>query len=234
MKGKSANLSSRKGFSPDVRRNADQWKRGERVTRKRGLFKNVGNNPCGVLISRREPLKQRGCLLVDRTSLTAKLGKRRSVVQNIVQWGFREKSDTKYCLAISQGKLCLQACSSTARAFKKNLRFLQGGGRSCKQLKFIAHVITDVGITVRIYRKLSFAALLLQAGAPGKAYRVYKSVATQVGSRRPYKGPRMHIGRVSALWPRHLSSADEEEDDYEALMERFGSESDEFSDYGSD
>lgn len=100
-------------------------------------------------------------------------------------------------------------------------------------MKFLAHVITDIGITVRIYRKLSFAAVLLQAGAPGRAYRVYKSVATQVGSRRPFSGIRMQFGRASAPRPRHLSSA-EDEDDYESLMQRFGDQSDDSSDYGYD
>jgi len=220
----------RRGNSSRVRRNAEQWKKGKRVVQKRGLFKNIRNNPCGISISKLEPLKQRGCLLVDRASLTAKLGKRRSAVQGETNWGFREKSHVKYCLAISRGKLCLQECRKPAQAYNKNLRFLQGGGRSCKQLKFIAHVISDIGITLRLYRKLSYAAVLLYAGAPGKAYKVYKSVATQVGSRRPYKGPRMQFGRASALRPRHLFSVHDEE--FSLEDESFpGFDSDDSSDY---
>jgi hypothetical protein len=230
VKGIQPSPPNQKGFSSKVRSNAEQWKRGERVTQKRGLFKSVRNNPCGISISKREPLKQRGCLLVDRASLTAKLGKRRSAVQGETDWGFREESHVKYCLAISRGKLCLQECRNPAQAYMKNLRFLQGGRRSCKQLKFIAHLITDIGITLRLYRKLSYAATLLYAGAPAKAHKVYKSVATQVGSRRPYKGPRMQFGRASALRPRHLFSVHDEELSHgdESLQ---GFSSDESSDY---
>lgn len=165
---------------PILRRNVRQWKNRERVTQRRGVFKNLGYNPTGYRLDRREPLKQRGCLLVNPKTLTARLGKRRTVKEDTVPLGPQQLDPVLgYVLTISGGKLCLQA--RMGRSYQMNLRFLQGNRKSCRQLKFIAYFITDYGITVRLYRKLSLAARLVVNGKANAAMRLYRSVANRCG-----------------------------------------------------
>jgi len=169
---KSRELNSR------LRENVAQWKNRQRVRKRRGPFKNLRYNPCGFTIDKEQPLKQRGCLLVDRTSLRATLGKRRSQVGSAhdVRLHPQDAVDS-YCLAISDGRLVIQ--SGKARAYEKNLAFLQGSKRSCRQLKYVAYFICDFGITVRLYRKLALAATLVRAGKPNSAYKLYRHIAAR-------------------------------------------------------
>lgn len=172
-----------------LRRNAEQWVNGSRVRSRRGIFKNLGYNPCGCNISKTEPLKLRGCLLVDRHGIRANIGKRRAKIPDCVEVGPQAWDlNNGYALVISEGKLKLKNYSfQPARAVKKNLAFLQGGKRSCKQLKFVAHFITEYGITLRLYRKLALAATLVRAGKPNAAFSLYRSVANRCGQLRSKK-----------------------------------------------
>jgi hypothetical protein len=166
-------------------RHVEQWKDGLRVTSRRGVFKNLQYNPCGYTIKRKQPLKQTGCLLVDRHSLRANLGKRRAIFPDAVDLGPQEEEpNSNFALVISKGKLKLNNYSKPHKAYQKNLSFLHGGKRSCKQLKYVARFICDYGITVRLYRKLSLAALLVTAGKANAALRLYRSVANRCGQLR--------------------------------------------------
>lgn len=166
-----------------IRRNVDDWVNRRPVTGRRGIFKNLKYNPTGCTIDRKQPLKQRGCLLVDSTSLRATLGKRRTRIPDTVEVGPQEPSlEYDYALSISGGRLVL--ARRRKGAYEKNLAFLQGGSRSCKQLKYVAHFICQYGITVRLFKKLSLAARLVWAGKPNPAMTIYRSVANRVGKLR--------------------------------------------------
>jgi len=167
-------------FRSKLRRNVQQWTNRERVTQKRGVFKNLSYNPTGYRLDKKQPLKQRGCMLVNSRDLTATLGKRRTVIEDTVPLGPQQEDPVLgYTLAISGGKLCL--APRFGGSYMRNLRFLQGNRGSCRQLKYVAHFISDYGITVRLYRKLSLAAMLVISGRANAAMRLYRSVANRCG-----------------------------------------------------
>jgi hypothetical protein len=121
-------------------------------------------------------------MLVDSKTLKARLGKRRSRVENTIDVGPAEKSeDHYYSLSISEGRLKLQLRKSKFSAFKKNLAFLQGGPKSCRQLRYVAYFICDHGITLRLYRKLALAGMLVHKGKSNEAFRIVRSVANRCG-----------------------------------------------------
>lgn len=195
------NVSTRKSrdYNSVLRRNVEDWVNHRRVTQRRGIFKNLKYNPTGCTIDRKQPLKQRGCLLVD-SSLRAIVGKRRTRIPGVLELGPQEPSEEfEYCLAISGGKLKL--AKRRNGAYEKNLSFLQGGSRSCKQLKYVAHFICQYGITVRLYKKLSLAARLVWAGKPNPAMTIYRSVANRVGKLRHLRS------KHASLSESHLSES---------------------------
>jgi len=176
------NNSTRKSrdLNSKLRRNVQQWKNHEKVTQRRGVFKNLTYNPTGYRLDRKQPLKQRGCMLVNSHNLTATLGKRRTVIEEAVPLGPQEMDPILgYALTISGGKLCL--VPRMGGAYMKNLKFLQGNQKSCRHLKYVAHFISDYGITVRLYKKLSLAAMLVTIGKANRAMRLYRSVANRCG-----------------------------------------------------
>jgi hypothetical protein len=183
----SISFSGRKAreLNSKLQNNVEQWKNFQRVTSRRGVFKNLGCNRTGYTIDRKQPLKQRGCLLVDPKTLNARLGKRRSRLGNTIELGPAPKlQDKYYCLSISDSRLKLQVRNSLRAAYEKNLSFLQGGKKSCKHLKYIAYFICEFGITLRLYRKLSLAAKLVFAGKPNRAFQIIRSVAGRCGNLR--------------------------------------------------
>lgn len=169
---------------PLLRENARKWRDHETVTCRRGVFKNLGYNPCGYTIDRHQPLKYRGCLNVNPKTLRAHLGKRRTVDPTVQDLEPKRSQDSFYYFCISSGKLGLKPSDNYRRAFSKNLSFLGGGKKSCKQLKYVVHFITENGITVRLYRKLSLALLLVMCGKPGRAHKIYRSVSNRCGTLR--------------------------------------------------
>jgi hypothetical protein len=198
---KSRNLNSK------LHRNAKLWENRDPVEQKRGLFKNLTYNPCGYTIKRKEPLKQRGCLLVNRHSLRASIGKRRSSVPESLDLGPQEEGPTNnYAFVISDGRLKLKNYEcKPAKAYNKNLAFLQGGRKSCRQLKYVARFITDYGITKRLYRKLSLAAMLVIKGKANAASQIYRSVANRCGQLR-YKAEHALFVREPSLSDSSLDS----------------------------
>lgn len=177
--------SSRKSRDLDsqLHRNVEQWKSRDRVCRRRGVFKNLGYNPCGYTINKKEPLKLTGSLLVDRRTLRATIGKRRTKVPGAEEIGPREgiEYEDGFALVISEGKLMLKNYHNPAKAYAKNLAFLQGGRKSCGQLKYIASFIVENGITARLYKKVALANLLVRCGKPNPAYRLLRSVSNRCG-----------------------------------------------------
>jgi hypothetical protein len=169
-----------------LRRNVEQWKNHQHVESRRGVFKNLSCNRNGYTINRKEPLKQRGCLLVNRRTLRATLGKRRTVLPDTLELGPQaEDPVTTYSLAISGGKVCLRThICRPKRAYMKNLAFIQGGKKSSRHVKYVARFISDYGITVRLFRKLLLAATLVMKGKPNQAYALYRSVSNRCGHLR--------------------------------------------------
>jgi hypothetical protein len=161
----------------------EQWKNHERVSPRRGVFKNLSCNRNGYTINRKEPLKQRGCLLVNRRTLRATLGKRRTILPETLELGPQPEDPVyTYSLAISGGRVCLQThMCKPKKAYMKNLTFLQGGKKSSNHIKFVARFISDYGITVRLFRKLLLAATLVMKGKPNQAYALYRSVSNRCG-----------------------------------------------------
>lgn len=174
---------------PELYRNVEQWRSRSRVRHRRGVFKNLGYNPCGYQIHKSEPLKQTGSLLVDRRTLRATIGKRRTKVPGAVPFGPKKYSgveyENSYALVISEGKLMMKDYHGLhGKALAKNLAFFQGGIRSCKQLKSIAAFIVEFGITARLYKKVALACLLTRLGKPNPAHRLLRSVADRCGNLR--------------------------------------------------